>query len=358
MTHCFPPHTLLALTRAFCAAGGSESHEQDLVARNLVDANLYGHDSHGVGILPAYATSMTDGWLKANAHMSVTGGEGAVLQLDGNLGYGQVIGHEAMALGIARAREHGAAVLALRMSHHLGRIGAWAELCAEAGMVSIHYVNSAGYRPSVAPFGGAESRYTTNPYCTGIPARDGDPPVILDFATSAIAMGKVRVARNSGEQVAADALVDGEGRPTRDPNVMYASPRGALRSMGLHKGYGMALVCEALAGALTNGGGHLPHRNHGRAIINNMLSVVIDPEAVGSRSFFHNELADIIAHVKSSPPAPGVDAVMVPGEPERKERARRAKEGILIDDETLTQILESGARLGLEPATARRILGM
>ncbi len=357
MMRRFSADTLTALTCAFCAAGGSDEREADMVARNLVEANLAGHDSHGVGILPAYATSMADGWLKANERLTVADNDGPVLRLDGNLGYGQVIGHEAMTLGVARARERGVAVLALRMSHHLGRIGAWAELCADAGLVSIHYVNSGGYRPSVVPFGGAEARYTTNPYCTGIPAANGQPPIILDFATSAIAMGKVRVARNAGTEVRDGALVDAEGRPTRDPGVMYADPRGALVSMGLHKGYGMALVCEALAGALTNGGAHLPQRDHGRAIINNMLSVILDPGAVGDRDFFHDEIAALADHVKSSAPAPGVKSVMVPGDPEREARARRAVEGIPIDEETLGQIYESGARIGLDPAEARRIVG-
>lgn len=356
MMRTFPTETLTALTRAFCVASGSCEAEAALVAENLVDANLAGHDSHGIGILPLYATSMADGWLKANVRLSVAGDDGAVLRLDGNLGYGQVIGREAMALGIERARERGVAVLALRMSHHLGRIGAWAEMCADAGLVSIHYVNSGGYRPMVVPFGGAEPRYTTNPHCTGIPAGDGHPPIILDFATSAIAMGKVRVARNSGSEVREGSLVDAAGRPTRDPNVMYADPRGALVSMGLHKGYGLALVCEALAGALTNGGGHLPRRDHGRAVINNMLSIVIDPGAVGDAGFFRDEVAEIVEHVKSSAPAPGVEAVMVPGDPERKMRARREAEGIPIDGDTLEQIYEGGAKVGLDPAEARRIV--
>lgn len=357
MTRTYPAAALEALARAFCAAGGSDDREAGTVARSLVDANLAGHDSHGVGILPAYAASMADGWLKANGRLTVAGDDGAALRLDGNLAYGQVVGREAMALGVERARARGVAVLALRMSHHLGRIGAWAELCADAGLVSMHYVNSGGYRPSVAPFGGAEARYVTNPFCVGIPAGESRPPMILDFATSAIAMGKVRVARNAGERVPEGALIDAEGRPTRDPEVMYSDPRGALQPMGAHKGYGMALMCEALAGALTNGGAHLPERDHGRAIINNMLSVIVDPGAVGDGDFFRREIDAVAAHATSSRPAPGVEEVMVPGDPERKARARRAAEGIPVDSETIAQICEAGALVGLDPAEARRIVG-
>lgn len=348
--------TLTALVRAFCAAGGSDRREADAVARNLVDANLAGHDSHGVGILPAYAASMADGWLKPNRRVAVAGGAGAALRLDGNLGYGQVIGGEAMALGIERARAQGAALVALRMSHHLGRIGAWAEQCAEAGMASIHYVNSGGYRPSVAPFGAAEARYATNPYCTGIPAGGGRGPIILDFATSAVAMGKVRVARNAGTLLREEALMDPEGRRTRDPAVMYADPRGALLPMGGHKGYGMALICEALAGALTNGGAHLPRRDHGRALINNMFSVIADPAAIGDGEYFRDEIAALADHVTSAAPARGAEEVMLPGDPERKARARRLAEGIPVDEETLAQIYEGGAKIGLDPADARRIV--
>lgn len=357
MTRVFPAAALEALVRAFCAAGGSDEREAGLVARNLVDANLAGHDSHGIGILPAYAASMADGWLKANRHVGVAGGDGAMLRLDGHLGYGQVIGREAMALGVERAREHGVAVVALRMSHHLGRIGAWAEQCAEAGLASIHYVNSGGYRPFVTPFGGADPRYTTNPWCTGAPGGEGRPPLVLDFATSAIAMGKVRVARDAGKQAPEGALVDSEGRPTRDPSVMYADPRGALLPMGAHKGYGMALICEALAGALTNGGGHLPARDHGRAIINNMLSIILDPGAVADGDFYDREVAAIVDHVKSSRPAPGVEEVMAPGDPERKTRARRSAGGIPVAAETLERIFEAGGEMGLDPAEARRIVG-
>ena len=349
--------SLMALVRAFCAAGGSDEREADLVARNLVDSNLVGHDSHGIGILPVYAASMADGWLKPNGHIAEAGGEGGILRLDGNLAYGQVTGREAMALGVERARECGVAVVALRMSHHLGRIGAWAEFCAEAGLVSIHYVNSGGYRPLVVPFGGADGRYTTNPYCTGVPAGGGRPPIVLDYATSSVAMGKLRVARDAGGEAPEGALVDSEGRPTRDPKVMFEQPRGALLPMGQHKGYGMALVCEALAGALTNGGGHLPRRDHGRAIINNMLSVILDPGAVGDRDFFLGEVGEIVDHVKSSRPAPGVDKVRVPGEPEHETRARRAAEGIPVAAETLDRICEAGATVGLDPKEARRLVG-
>lgn len=348
---------LRAVVNGMCLHAGSDEREASLVADNLVAANLSGHDSHGVGMMPAYMNNVLDGLLKPNQHVEVRSDGGAILQLDGHVGFGQVIGREAMALGIERARELGVAVIALRRSHHLGRIGSWGEQCAEAGMVSIHHVNSTGYRPIVAPFGGSDARYITNPYCTGVPATKDTPAMILDMATSNIAMGKVRVAHNKGVPVPSGSLIDAEGNATEDPSVMYREPKGALLSFGNYKGYGLALACELLAGALINGGGHRPDNFNGQVIINNMLSVIINPEAVGDAQFFHDEIDAITAHVKASPPAPGVKDVMVPGDPERKARATRGAEGIPIDDESWRQVVEAAGRVGMPAAEIDEIIG-
>lgn len=341
---------LRALVREMCRRAGSDEREATMVADNLVLANLSGHDSHGIGMMPAYITNVVDGLLKPNRHVEVVADTGPILQLDGHVGYGQVIGHEAMEIGIGRARELGVAVIALRRSHHLGRIGSWGEQCAEAGMVSIHHVNSTGYRPIVAPFGGSDARYVTNPYCTGVPATDRTPAMILDMATSNIAMGKVRVAHNKGVPVPDGSLIDAEGNATNDPSVMYRDPRGALLAFGNHKGYGLALACELLAGALINGGGHRPENANGQVIINNMLSVIIDPSAVGDQRFFLDEVDAITAYVKASPPAPGVECVMVPGDPERKARAARSADGIPIDEQSWQQVVVAANKVGMTEA--------
>ena len=345
------------LCREICRRGGSDETEAALVARHLVEANLSGHDSHGVGVLPTYINSLVEGSLRPNLHVTVAADLGAILRLDGNGGYGQVIGTEAMELGIARARELGVAVVALRRSHHLGRIGAWGEQCAAAGLVSIHYVNATGYRPLVAPFGARCARYTTNPYCTAIPATGANPAIILDMATSTVAFGKIRVAYNRGELAPEDALIDATGRETRDPGVMFADPRGALQPFGRHKGYGLGLVCELLAGALTNGGGMLPEHHEGTVISNNMLTIILDPAEIADAAWFRNEVDAITAHMKGSPTAEGVDAVMVPGDPERKARAERGANGVPLDEETWRQIVEAAAKLGLGGGEIDRIIG-
>lgn len=230
---------------------GSTPGEATLVADHLIAANLAGHDSHGVGMIPSYVKSHAGGFLQLNRHATVTKDAGAVVTLDGNAGFGQVVAHEAMQLGIEKAKQHGMAAIALRNAHHVGRIGYWAEQCAAAGLISIHFVSVIG-DPMVAPFRGKDSRFGTNPLCVVFP-RAGHPPLLLDYATSAIAFGKTRVAWHKGEAVAPGCLIDAEGRPTTDPAVMQTSPLGALLTFAQHKGYALATLCEVLGGALSGG---------------------------------------------------------------------------------------------------------
>ena len=332
-------------------AGGSTPTEARSVAHNLVEANLTGHDSHGVGMLPRYVDNLLAGGLQANQTLRVVSDHGSLLTLDGNAGYGQVMGEQAMALGIARARQHGVAVLGLANAHHIGRIGAWAEQCLDAGLVSIHFVNVIS-EPIVAPFGGSDGRFVTNPMCVGIPLGEHEP-IVLDFATSRIAMGKVRVAHNKGETLAPGILIDDQGQPSTDPGVMFREPHGALLPFGEHKGYGLAVACEILAGALT-GGITLHGRPSPHAIINNMLSFIVDPERLGTAARLTQETRAFADWVTASPPMPG-QRVQLPGEPERAWRCQRNMDGVPIDAATWSQLLAAGARLGLEETALRQI---
>jgi uncharacterized oxidoreductase len=337
---------LHALSRALCAASGSAEREAILVADHLVEANLTGHDSHGVGLLPVYLENVRAGRLVPNRSAELVSGRGAVLVIEGNRGYGQVIGHEATQLGIARARDQGVALLALRNSFHLGRIGHFAEQCARGGCASIHFVNVIDHAPLQAPYGGAEARVSTNPFCAALPGADG-AAVVLDMATSKIAIGKARVARNQGAPVPDDCVLDAAGRPTRDPAVMFQEPRGALIAMGEHKGSGLAILCELLAGALTSGWTIQPAHPRAGGIINNMLSVIIDPDAFGDRPRLLDEIGALIGYVKSARPRAGFDEVLVPGEPERRRRAERLAHGIEVDERTWQEILDAARSLGL-----------
>jgi uncharacterized oxidoreductase len=346
-------HTAIRLVvRGF----GSSAAEDDAVADNLIEANLTGHDSHGIGMLPRYVDAYREGGLRPNAHVATVLDAGALLRLDGNTGFGQVIGREAMALGIARARELGTCVVALGNSHHLARIGAWAEQCAAAGLVSLHFVNVIS-RAIVAPFAGSDARFGTNPFCAGVPLT-GREPIILDFATSVLAQGKMRVAYNKGEPAPPDCLLDDRGAPTREPKYAVVPPFGAILAFGLHKGSGLAVMCELLGGALAAGATQRTDDVSKRRVLNGMLSVLIDPARLGDRAAFERETLAFVDWVKASPPRAGFDRVRIAGEPEREARAERTAHGVPVDATTWREILDAAGKLGVDPRAVNAAAGL
>jgi uncharacterized oxidoreductase len=355
-SHLIPLDRLSAAMDIVVRGFGSAETEVRTVVDNLVDANLTGHDSHGIGMLPRYVDAYLEGGLQPNAHAKLLVDAGSLLRLDGQAGFGQVIGREAIDLGIERARHHGSCILTLGHSHHIGRIGAWAEQAAEAGLVSIHFVNVVA-RNVVAPFGGGDARFGTNPVCIGIPL-PGRAPLILDFATSMIAQGKTRVAYNKGEPVAPGCLIDDQGRDTQNPRFSVVPPWGALLTFGAHKGYGLAVVCELLGGALAAGLTQRDADASRRRVLNGMFSVLVDPAALGGTEGFEREATAFIDWVKASPPRAGVAGVMVAGEPERASRARRRAEGIPVDLNTWQEILDAARKLGVDPGAVEAAAGL
>jgi uncharacterized oxidoreductase len=347
-TFTFRPDALTAAVYAIVAAAGSNDAEAAAVAANLVEANLRGHDSHGVGMVPRYVDAVLEGGLAVNAHVAIRQDSGALLTLDGCHGYGQVIGQEAMELGAARAKQHGVCVVGLAHSHHLGRIGQWAEQCIEHGLVSIHFVNVLS-RPIVAPFGGRDARIGTNPFCVGIPRRGGEP-VVLDFATSKIAQGKTRVAYNKGVTVEPGTLIDDRGEATVEPRFAVVEPIGALLPFGEHKGAGLALICELLGGALAGGATGRAVSDGRRRVLNSMFSVLVDPDRLGTAANLASEMESFVAYATASPPQPGVERVLLPGEPERATRGRRLRDGIAVDAVTWSEIAAAGAKVGIAAA--------
>jgi uncharacterized oxidoreductase len=346
--------SLIRAIEAVVAAGGSDAREAKIVADNLVTANLTGHDSHGVGMIPRYVDSLLEGGLKVNQHPAMKFDGGAMISLDGQQGYGQVIGLEAMEIGIARARKHGMCVMGLARAHHLCRIGQWAEQAVAAGLISLQFTNVIS-RSIVAPYGGADARFGTNPVTIGIPI-PGEPPFILDMATSAVAQGKIRVAHNKREQVSQEWLIDDQGFPTTDPRYGVIEPFGALRTFGLHKGYGLAVVCELLGGALTGGGTWHSDDRSKKRVWNGMLTILIDPGRLGTGDAFASETTAFLASLRKSPVAPGFDKVRIAGEPEREMRAKREHEGIPVDENTWEEIVAAGAKLKLERAALETLI--
>jgi uncharacterized oxidoreductase len=327
--------------------GGSEKAEAELVGKHLVDANLAGHDSHGVGMIPKYVEDLQADLVKPNMRPSLVKDDGAVMIFDGRRGYGRPVAEEAMAAGLERCRETGVVLLALRRSHHLGRIGAYGEQSIAAGLVSVHFVNVVDHVPLVAPFGGRDARFSTNPICIAMPGTGSTEPVVLDMATSRVAFGKVRVAYNAGKRMPAGSLIDADGEPTDDPKAMFTEPRGAMLTMGEHKGYGLALMCDLLGGILTGGGTMQPETPRLGGILNNMLTVIIDPGRLVDGEWLAAELDAVIEFVKASRPAKSRGSVLVAGDPERLMRHERQRDGIPIDDTTWEEIIEAAERVGL-----------
>jgi uncharacterized oxidoreductase len=220
-------------------------------------------------------------------------------------------------------------------------------MVARAGKVSLHFVNTSGGGILVAPFGGTQRRLSANPIAAGVPVPNG-PPILVDLSTCTIAEGKIKVAFNKGVDVPEGCILDSEGRPTTDPKAFYASPPGALLPLGGHKGYGLSVLVEVLAGALT--GGSCSHFGVDR-LANNMLSIFLDPAFFQSTDVFSVEIQSLIAHVKSSRTVTPDGEILVPGEPEARTRARRTRDGIEIDDTTWDQLVNTARSLGVAVET-------
>src|SRR5881392_146926 len=344
-TLVFQAGPLTRAIEAIVAAGGSEPREAKLVADNLVTANLTGHDSHGVGMIPRYIDALLEGGLEANRHPAAMLDAGALLALDGRKGYGQAIGGESMQMAIERAKQHGSCVMTLGNSHHLGRIGHWAEMAVAQGFVSIHFVNVISHA-RVAPYGGRDARFGTNPCCIGIPL-PGEAPFVLDYATSAVAQGKLRVAHNKGEKVPPGRLIDPEGNPSTDPRYAVIPPYGAMLAFGEHKGYGMALACELLGGALTGGGTWHYDESNKQRVMNGMLVIVIDAKRLGTAAAFERETRLFLDWLRQARPAPGFDRVRIAGEPERELKAKRSRDGIPVDENTWQEIQRAADKVKL-----------
>jgi len=335
----------------FVKAGCSVA-EGTRVGRYLVQANLTGHDSHGVVRVPRYVQMKNDGQIVADQKVELSVETPVLAVVDARYGFGQTAAPQAVQIGIDKCKAMGLSAVALRNSGHIGRVGDWAEMAAAAGLVSVHFVNAAG-SILVAPYNATERRFSTAPYCVGVP-RPGQSPLILDFATSVVAEGKVLVASKGGKKIPDHALIGPDGRMSGDPHLLYGdydpnggrdykSGPGAIRAFGDHKGSGLAFMCEVLGGALTGTGAATP----GRRFANGMLSFYVDPKIVDPANFLPTDLTRFVDWVKTAKPVPG-EEVLVPGEPESRMRAERLAKGIPLPDEIWQSLVTTARELGLD----------
>lgn len=337
------PDTGRALVAAIFETVGCSAAEADCIAGHLIGANLAGHDSHGVIRVPIYVQWVHEQKVFPDRSLEVLVDTGAMLACDGQMGFGQWIGKQAVELGIARCREHGAAVVTLKNVGHLGRIGHWAEMAAESGLVSLYFVNTSGLGMLVVPAGGIDRRLSVNPVCIGVPV-EGRSPVVLDIAAAATAEGKLKVARNKGVPVPEGWIVDADGNPTTDANDFYGPPYGAILPMGGHKGSGLGVMGELLAGAMTGSGCSAEGKTR---LEQGMFSIFVDPMKLQTADALFPEIARYVDFVKTSRPKDPQSRVLMPGEIEDRNRAERGRDGIDLDDVTWGQLQETASTCGV-----------
>jgi hydroxycarboxylate dehydrogenase B len=329
-------------TAIFEAAGATTENAEGVVS-SLVDANLAGHDSHGVIRIPFYVSEIREGRLDPKATPAVVHETTTTAVVDGVSTFGQVGARLAADLAIRKAREAGLAAVAAMHCHHTGRIGEWAERVAAAGMVGM----AAGAGPhgpySVAPHGGAGGALGTNPIAWALPRAEGRAPILLDYATSAVAQGKLQVARAKGEPVPDGCILDSNGRPTNDVEEFFAG--GLLLPFAGHKGYALSVVVELLAVGLS-GGDQVPAGQRASCL----LVQAIDPSAFRPLGDFRAYAETVAARLTAIPPAPGFEEVLVPGEPEARTRAARSRDGVPIPDRTWDAIGATARELGVAVA--------
>ena len=321
-------------------AKSCNNYEAKTIAERLCGSNLKGHDSHGIVRVPRYVLWMEWGWVFPNIKPELIVDSGALALIDAKQGFGQVAGEFAVDEGINRAKLHGVSVVGLKNSGHLGRIGDWSERAADAGLVSLHFVNVRGSL-LVAPFGGSDRRGSTSPLSIGVPSKDTDH-IILDMATSTVAEGKVMVAQKGGKPLPAGALIDSNGNLTINPEVMYGkinenevpnseNGTGAITAFGLHKGSGINFMMEILGGALTGSGVSAGiDDKEKRKFANGMLSLYVKVDNMVNFEYFLNEVRSYADFVRSSPPANKNERVLIPGDKEISTYKDRLANGLPV----------------------------
>jgi LDH2 family malate/lactate/ureidoglycolate dehydrogenase len=345
----FTAEKLEQITAAAFRAAGTPEDDARSVAQLMVWANLVGHDSHGVIHIPRYVGQIKEGLIVPGMQPEVVKDTPSAAMIDGHWNFGHVVAKQGIELAIEKARQTAIACVSLAHLNHIGRVGAYPTLAAQAGMAGIACCSSGGSGRQVVPFGGKEGRLGTNPISMAFPSRMAGP-ILLDYASSASAAGKIRVYRNRGQQLPAGWIVNKEGAPTRDPNDFYAD--GALLPLGGdqgHKGYALAFLVEILGGILSRDG----YAKEGvTRFSNGAFMIVIDINTFVPVNTLMDEIEDMTRFMKTSPPVPGFTEVLYPGEKEAKSEKERRAKGIEIEDETWRQIKAVLREYGLEQELA------
>ena len=336
----FSAEELKSSSRDIFIAAGARPDDARITADALVDANLAGHDSHGIMRIPSYIRWMEEGNINVAAEFRVVSETDAFAVVDGDWGFGQVMARKAMEVGIAKAAKAGVASISARGCAHIGRAGDYPIMAAEAGLASTLCLNTHGAGSLVAPFGGIERRLSANPIAIGIPRPGGDH-IIVDISTCVVAEGKLRNFRTAGQPAPEGSIIDSEGRPTTDAAQFYGPPAGAILPIAGHKGFALGLASDILAGALSGAG---CTRQGETRVGNSFWVTIIDPEQVRGREAFDEDVRNLVDWVKSSRKAEGVSEILVAGEPELRTRAKREEEGIPVHAETWAAIVEVAKR--------------
>ena len=340
------PDVLVQFAQAMLQSLGGPAEEASLVAHLLVEADLTGHDSHGVMQIAGYLNAHAEGLIAPGAHFTRERETAATALVNGHWGFGHRLAHEAIMLAIDKAQRCGISAVGAYQCYHVGHLGAYARLVAEAGMVGIIAVNDGGGGQRVAPYGGLAGRLSTNPLAIGLPTGTASP-FILDMSTSVVAEGQVRIKRLRGEPMPLGWMIDAWGQATTDPEDFFRMT-GSLLPLGGgagQKGYGLGLAVDILAGILGRAGrsrAQMPPYNNG------LFSLVVDIGRFLPLEEFTAEVCKFIAYIKSCPPAAGVDEIVYPGERAALTRRHRRRHGIAIDPETWRRLQAIAQERGIQ----------
>lgn len=342
----FTPEQLKRLAANIFEAASVPHEEARIISEHLVDANLVGHDSHGVIRIPQYIKRLKDGDIQPSAEMEIARETPSHAVINGNWGFGQVIAKEAMSLAIRKAQSSVISAVSIYDCNHIGRLGSYTMTAAEQGLIGITMVNAGGAALSVAPFGGIDRRLGTNPISVAVPARDSEP-IVLDITSSVVAQGKIEVAVNRGDAVPLGWLIDSNGELTTDPHDFDCPSPGSILPLGGlagHKGFGLGLIIDVLAGTLSGNG---CSGSENARVCNATLMIVINIAQFIALEDYHCHIEKLVTFMKCSRPAPGFDEILMPGEIESRHKHQRLSEGIPVDDETWRQIQETAANVGI-----------